>query len=66
MDFKTTEEHKVAIEEEKLRVLGDEVNMKTEHKFKIMFMNPTGIDARQVEYLELTKAQIIAPSMGVV
>lgn len=52
------EECKVAIEEEKLRVLGEEAQAKMEQEYKIMFMDTSGLDETQRAYLESMRAQI--------
>lgn len=63
-ELKATEERKVAIKEEKLRVFEDEVQtQRMEQEYRIMFNNPEGLDVSQLRYLEIMKAQIVASKL---
>jgi hypothetical protein len=65
IEIRAMEECKVAIEEEKLRVLGEEAPAKKmEQEYKIMFMDTTGLDETQRVYVESMRAQILSSRMG--
>ena len=66
IEIRAMEERKVAIEEEKLRVLGDEAQTKKmKQEYKIMFMDTTGLDEKQRAYVESMRAQILSSRMSV-
>lgn len=61
MDVNAMEDRKLAIEENKLRLLGEEVCVKRmEQEYKIMFMDISGLGETQREYVELMRAKILA------
>ncbi|KAF7104347.1 hypothetical protein CFC21_105250 [Triticum aestivum] len=65
MEVKAMEERKVAIEEEKLRVLREEMCLKKmEQEYKIMFMDISALSETQRKYVELMRARILASRMG--
>ena len=66
IEIRAMEERKVAIEEEKLRVLRVEAQAKKmKEEYKIMFMDTTGLDEKQRAYVESMRAQILSSRMSV-
>lgn len=56
--LKAMEDHKMSLEEDKLRVIGDKMNKnKLYQELKIMFINNDGLDTNQVAYVDMIKAQ---------
>lgn len=64
-DIKAMEARKVAIEEEKLRVLEDELQTKkVDQEIKIMFVDISGFDETQKDYVQIMRSQILESSKG--
>ncbi|CAO2044919.1 unnamed protein product [Urochloa humidicola] len=65
MQVRATEDRKLAIEEENLRLRGEEVQAKKmEQECKIMFMDVSVLDETQRTFVEQMRMQIIASKMG--
>ncbi|CAN6272594.1 unnamed protein product [Urochloa humidicola] len=65
MQVRATEDRKLAIEEENLRLRGEEVQAKKmEQECKIMFMDVSVLDETQRRFVEQMRMQIIASRMG--
>jgi acyl CoA:acetate/3-ketoacid CoA transferase len=59
------EARKVAIEEERLRVLEEEMQRKkVKQECEIMFMDTSGLDETQKSYVLTMRAQILESRMG--
>jgi hypothetical protein len=65
MDIKAIEARKVAIEEERLRVLEEDMQRKkVKQEFEIMFMDTGGLTETQKDYVRIMRAQILESKMG--
>ncbi|CAN6205715.1 unnamed protein product [Urochloa humidicola] len=65
MEVRAMEQRKLAIEEEKLKAIGEEAQAKKmEQEYKIMFMDTSGLDETQRAYLQSMRAQILASRMA--
>ncbi|KAF0897865.1 hypothetical protein E2562_001591 [Oryza meyeriana var. granulata] len=64
MDLKAIEERKVAIVEEMLRLLGEEVLTKKKSKITRLFMDTTSLHDTQRAYVDAMRGQILASMMN--